>query len=166
MILPAVVSAALVIPNLIVIALGTEDFPFTTAPMFAHYVGPETELFSFRFEGVRDGIAEPLPIQEAGLSGLELNRQLVAWYYRPMTATSPLRDFSGASESPEVFAQRMGTFFGPIADFLRENRDLAYDEIDLYVDVSDREGQVYETELVGRYDPETGRYTHVYQVTP
>lgn len=161
-ILPVLVSAALVIPNLIVIALGVEDFPFTTAPMFAHYVGPDTTLYAFRLEGVRAGVAEPLPIQETNLDTREVQRQLASWFYRPMTDTSPFRDVSGASSGPAAFEATMVEFFRPITDFLRDRRALAYDSVDLYVDVVDSSGGLIETKRVGTYDTSAQRYTQVY----
>ncbi|MET0297091.1 MAG: hypothetical protein ABW024_06790 [Microbacterium sp.] len=156
-------SAAVLIPNLIVIGLGVEDFPFTTAPMFAQYVGPETTLYSFRMEGVRDGVSEPLPIQETNLGELEVQRQLASWFYRPMTDTSPFRDLTSQSDDPEVFAQRMSEFFAPIVDFLRDQRSVEFDEVVLYVDVSDSSGDVLDSELVGRYDTSTDAYTQLYE---
>ncbi|GAA1999279.1 hypothetical protein [Microbacterium ulmi] len=164
-VLPVVVSAALVIPNLFVIALGIEDFPFTTAPMFAHYVGPDTQLYTFRFEGVRDGVAEPLPIEQTNRTEREIMRQFASWYYRPMTDTAPFRDLDPASGTPEQLAARMADFFGPIADFLRDERDIDYDRIDVYVDHVDNAGALISTAQVGHYDTSTRRYTHTYEVT-
>ncbi len=162
MILPAVVSAVILIPNLVVIALGVEDFPFTTAPMFAHYVGPDTTLYALRLEGVRDGASEPFPIQETNLSSIEFQRQLSSWYYRPMTDTAPFRDLSGAS-TPEVFAKVMADYFGALTDFLREERGISYDAVELYVDVVDSSGNIIESEPVGTYDIPTDSYTQTYR---
>jgi hypothetical protein len=163
-ILPAVLSAVLVIPNLIVIALGIEDFPFTTAPMFAHYVGPDTKLYAFRLEGVRDGESEQFPIEQTNLSPLEVKRQLASWYYRPMTETSPLRDLSGSSSSPEVFSAEMADFFQPLTDFLVSHRGIAYDGVNVYVDTVDTSGKVLESTHVGYYETQTRRYTQTEEV--
>ncbi len=163
-ILPVLVSAALVIPNLVVIALGVEDFPFTTAPMFAQYVGPETELYAFRFEGVRDGAKEPLPLDQTNVDPREVQRQLVSWFYRPMVGTSPFRDLSGASSDRAGLEARMTEFFKPIVDFLDGERSLSFDRVDLYVDTVDSVGNVARTELVGSYDPSSHEYTPSYGV--
>lgn len=164
LILPAVVSAVILIPNLVVIALGVEDFPFTTAPMFAHYVGPETKLYALRLEGVRDGTAEPFPIQETNLNPIEFQRQLASWYYRPMTDTAPFRDLSGESSTPEGFASVMSDYFGELTDFLRDQRGISYDAVELYVDIVDSSGNPIATEPVGTYDTATQTYTQTYEV--
>lgn len=162
-IVPVLVSAAVLIPNLIVIGLGVEDFPFTTAPMFAHYVGPETELYAFRLEGVRDGVSEPLPIEETNLDPREVQRQLASWFYRPMTDTAPFRDLSGDPSDEQAFESTMSGFFTPLTDFLEDARSTTYDSVDLYVDVANSSGDVLRTALVGSYDTSTGRYTHEYE---
>lgn len=156
-------AAALLIPNLVVIVTGTEDFPFTTAPMFAHYVGPDTELYAFRFEGVNDGVSEPLPIEETNLGVVETQRRLVSWFYRPMTDTSPFRDLSGASDDRKAFESGMAGFFGPIVDDLQDRRSLSFDEVELYVDIVDSGGTPLESRLVGSYDPATRVYTQTYE---
>lgn len=165
LILPAVVSAVVLIPNLVVIGLGVEDFPFTTAPMFAHYVGPETELYALRLEGVREGTAEPFPIQETNLSPIEFQRQLASWYYRPMSATAPFRDLSGHSSTPDGFAQTMSGYFGALTDFLRDQRGISYDEVILYVDVVDSSGELISSDPVGTYDTTAHSYTQTYEVS-
>lgn len=164
-ILPAVVTAVLVIPNLVVIALGIEDFPFTTAPMFAHYVGPDTRLYAFRFEGVRDGEVEPLPLEETNRNPIEVMRQFASWYYRPMTDTSPFRELGPQSATPEQFAARMTDFFEPITDFLRDRRGIEYDSIEVYVDIVDSTGELVTSHHVGQYETSTDRYTNTYEVT-
>lgn len=159
--LPTLVTTALVVPNLTVIALGVEDFPFTTAPMFAQYVGPDTTLYAFRMEGVRDGVAEPLPIEQTNLDAREVQRQLASWFYRPLTATSPFRDVTGNAPTPAAFEERMSEFFQPIADFLRDRRSIAYDDVELYVDAVDSTGRPLDTTHVGEYDTATHRYTRL-----
>lgn len=164
-ILPVLVSAAILIPNVVVIALGVEDFPFTTAPMFAHYVGPDSRLYAFRIEGVKDGVSEPLPIEETNLYELEVDRRLASWYYRPMTDTAPFRDLSGRDEDPVFFEATMAEFFAPIVDFLSEKRGIEYDSVELHIDVVDTSGALMETSLVGRYDPSARTYEQIYEVT-
>jgi hypothetical protein len=164
-ILPAIVSAVVLIPNLVVIALGVEDFPFTTAPMFAQYVGPETKLYALRLEGVRDGTAEPFPIEELNLSAIEFQRQMASWYYRPLTDTAPFRDLSGASSTPDGFSHTMAGYLGSLTDFLRDQRGISYDEVDLYVDIVDSTGKLLETDPVGRYDTDTQEYTQTYEAS-
>lgn len=164
LILPAVVSAALLIPNLVVIALGIEEFPFTTAPMFAHYVGPDTTLYAFRLEGVRDDVAEPLPIEETNLNPIEFQRQFASWYYPPMTDTAPFRDLSGESSTPDGFTTTMAGYFRALTDFLRDESGISYDSVDLYVDIVDSSGRLIASEPVGTYDTLTHRYTQTYEV--
>lgn len=164
-ILPAVVSAVVLIPNLVVIGLGVEDFPFTTAPMFAQYVGPETKLYALRLEGVRDGTAEPFPIEQTNLSAIEFQRQMASWYYRPLSDTAPFRDLSGSSSTPDGFSATMAGYFGSLTDFLREERGISYDEVDLYVDIVDSSGDLISTEPVGRYDTSTHEYTQTYEAS-
>ncbi|WP_164861491.1 hypothetical protein [Microbacterium sp. CPCC 204701] len=163
-VLPALISAVVLVPNAVVIALGVEDFPFTSAPMFAHHIGPDTRLYAFRLEAVRDGASEPFPLEMTNLDPLELKRQLASWYYRPMSDTSPFRDLSGDSSSPEVFDDRMATFFRPLTDFLRDERGIEYDGVNLYVDTVDSSGELLESEHVGYYETATRRYTQTAEV--
>ena len=132
--------------------------------MFAHYVGPDTTLYAFRFEGVRDGVAEPLPVEQANLGALEFQRQFTSWFYRPMTDTAPFRDLAGSTNERGAFETRIAEFLTPIADFLREERSLDYDGVNLYVDKVHSDGTPIESVLVGRYDAATGTYTHLYEV--
>lgn len=164
-ILPAVVSAVVLIPNLVVIALGVEDFPFTTAPMFAHYVGPDSELYALRLEVVKDGTAEPFPIQETNLNPIEFQRQLASWYYRPLADNAPFRDLSGEASSPEGFTSVMSGYFGALTSFLRDQRGIEYDSVGLYVDIVDSSGTLIESKPVGTYDTSTQTYTQTYEVS-
>lgn len=164
-IFPAIVSTALLAPNVAVVALGTEDFPFTSAPMFAHYVGPETTLYEFRFEGVVGDESAELPYGELGYTKRNLMRGFASFFYRPLSSTAPFRDLDPSAGTPEHFAEVMAGYFGPIAEFLRDARGLEYNRIDLYVEVVDSSGTLLRTELVGSYDVAADRYTHLYEVT-
>lgn len=161
-IFPALLGAALVTPNLAVIALGIEDFPFTVAPMFAHYIGPETELYSFRFEGVQDGVAVTLPLNETNRGERELKRAFAKYYYQPMTSSSPYRSL-GIEITPDRLAEQMKDFFEPITDFLANSRDLQYERINIYVDIHDSAGMILETTYVGCYDVVASQYVHIYE---
>jgi len=162
-ILPAIVAATVLVPNAIVIALGTEDFPFTTAPMFAHHVDPDSTLYAFRFEGVHDDVSEPLPVDQTNLGERELKRQFLSWYYRPMTQTSPFRDLSDQSATRDAFEARMAEFFRPIVEFLHDERGLDYERVDVFVDIVDARGDLIRSERVGRYEARTSEYIHEYE---
>ncbi|WP_345752395.1 hypothetical protein [Microbacterium rhizophilus] len=160
--LPIVVTAALLIPNAYVIALGVEDFPFTVAPMFAQYVDEDTPLYTFRMEGVRDGVAEPLPLENTAWGELKLMRQFASFAYSPLTETSPFRDPDRATLTPTQFDARLSGFFGPLTDFLRDHGGVVYDTVVLHVDIVDGAGELLETAVVGHYDTATRRYTQTY----
>ncbi|GAA3664780.1 hypothetical protein [Microbacterium marinilacus] len=170
-VLPVVVAAVVLVPNVWVIARGVEDFPFTVAPMFAHYVDADTRLYAFRFEGVRgegtgrDGSArersEPLPIERTGHSEVELMRYFASFVYAPLDETAPFRQLDPADAAPDRLAERMSGFIGALADRLRAGGE-AYDRVDVYVDAVDGTGAPLGTALVGRYDTATRQYTHSY----
>ena len=49
-----IIFCLFIIPNVFVVVLGIESFPLTCAPMFGHYINSNTELYEFKFEGVKN----------------------------------------------------------------------------------------------------------------
>ncbi|MDZ8201265.1 hypothetical protein RZO50_07050 [Microbacterium sp. SSW1-59] len=157
---PLAVAIVIGVPNVTVIALGIEDYPFTAAPMFAHYVDLDSELYSFRLESHFEGVSEEFPLAETNRGNREVMRQLVAKFYRPLSPTSPLRDPRGTMDA-EMLENAMVQFFKPLVDHLAE-RGIHYDSIDLLVDKRTASGEVEETRRVGYYLPCKEIYVHTY----
>jgi hypothetical protein len=57
----SIVMMVILIPNLYVVIKGNENFPFSSCPMFAHYIGDETQFYNFKFIGTFKDTEKILP---------------------------------------------------------------------------------------------------------
>jgi hypothetical protein len=84
-----------------------EDWPFTSAPMFARYHAAGDPLFEFRLFVVgQDGAARELdPRRDLGLSEIGFRRQFFANYYGSTDPYHPSRHLPGDDE--QAFLERV-----------------------------------------------------------
>lgn len=143
-------------PNIFASIVGVESFPYTSAPMFGHYVGEQTQLYLLKFEA----------------SSGEEHFDLDPFYGRPepyfirhffsKVYGSPghISAFNGRlSESPQKFQSRMNTFFSDFANQLLERHNLEFDKIYLKAIRVDKERTpLAKTVVLGFYDTETKQY--------
>ena len=102
------IAAIFLLPNLFVMALGIESFPYTQAPMFGHYIDSETKLYLLKFEGHKDGQTIDL-VDYYGKSELRFIRHFFSKVYGSSEYFTP---FSGrVIEDEERFNERLNLFF-------------------------------------------------------
>jgi len=144
-------------PNIFTSIVGIESFPYTSAPMFGHYVGDDTELYLLKFEAV---------------SGNELI-DLEPYYGRPAAyfvryffskvygSPGSISAFNGRlSESPPKFQRRMNTFFLDFATYIREQHGIQLQKIYLKsIRVDKNRNPLAEAIVLGYYDTNTNQYT-------
>lgn len=147
-------------PNIFASIVGVESFPFTSAPMFGHYVGEETGLYLLKFEA---------------LSGAEYI-DLEPYYDRPESyfirhffskvygGTGNISAFNGRlSENPEKFQARMNTFFDDFTNYALEHHELQIQKINLKAIKVDKDRKpLAEPLLIGYYDIQTNEYKSLY----
>lgn len=92
-----------------------EDWPFTSAPMFARYVAPGDPLYELRIFLERpDGSERELsPRRDLGLGELGFRRQLFARYYGSTDPRHPSGHHPG--DTPERFRERLRDFMHKLA---------------------------------------------------
>ncbi|NUN48459.1 MAG: DUF393 domain-containing protein [Candidatus Brocadiae bacterium] len=115
-------------------ALNREDWPLTSAPMFANEVEADGARYAFRFLGEpRKGKAVEIPADACGIPELRLKRIFFGRFYGSVDPGYEYGAFPG--DTPEAFDARMGDFFGRFADAARErgNLDAAFVRIRLQV---------------------------------
>ena len=148
-------------PNIFAAIVGVESFPYTSAPMFGHYVGKETELYLLQLEA---------------LSGEE-RINLAPYYGRPQAyfirhffskvygSQGNISAFNGRlSESPVEFQRRMNTFFGDFTTYVLENHELKLQQIYLKAIKVDKDRKpLAGPVMLGYYDTTTNQYYAAYE---
>lgn len=148
-----VVIAALVIPNLYVIFRGRESFPFTQAPMFGHYIGPETFFYNFKFIG-DDGNSKKLLYPSLTYSQTEpplyfRTQRLFFKIYGSAEENSCFGYYE--NDSREKFERRMSHFFSAYFKFLDKDTS-GIQTVRLEIDQYDRRYNFKNSHIVGEYN--------------
>jgi len=167
--LAGVFIAAVLLPQLAALVVPYEEFPYTSAPMFAHYVGPDTPRYRFRFVAERgDGSAErEIRATDLGLNGVELSRYFLGSIYGSMDPLSPFGHHGG--DTPEAFEARLSTFFRDATTVLERRGGAAPGQLSgirlevVRLEGGNRDGEVH---VVGRYDVASHHFTHTWRGQP
>ena len=111
----AVLATLLVGLELRAIAGPHEDWPFSSAPMFAYYHAAEWPLFELViYAEVAPGVERPLePRADLGIGEIAFKRLLFADYYGSIDPAHPAGHHAG--DTPELFRQRMSEFCRKVA---------------------------------------------------
>ena len=148
---------AFLLPNLWAFVDPYETFPYTSAPMFAHYVGEDTPRYRFRFVTESGGEEHELRATDLGLAGVEFTRYFFGHVYG---STDPTTPFAIAGEdTPADFEARLSAFFGDVQTVLeRQNaKQLSGLRLELVrLDADNRDADVW---VVGHYDTTTHRFS-------
>ncbi|WP_299554823.1 hypothetical protein [Seonamhaeicola sp.] len=148
-------------PNLFVVAFGIESFPFTCAPMFGHYIDNNTNLYIFKFEGVRKGIKTDLSNYYNKPEDCFI-RHFFSKVYGSAEAISPFTH--KLTESPEAFNQRMNAFFEDYTAFLKKEHQMTFDRIDISVKSVDQNRNVLmDYKILGSFISSNSSYVSVYK---
>ena len=160
-----VVMVAFLVPNLVFIIRGKEDFPFTAAPMFAHYISDHTIFYNFKFIGHtnQDSILL-LPAEYGTTSEMMSRRFFFSKVYGSADCPSSFGDF--CQDTPQEFENRLSRYFTAYLRVLPKNSDINVKHlrrIDLEVWKYNPDNTVADKHRVGYYDPATQRFTHTWQ---
>ncbi len=112
--------SAVVIPNLIAVAVPFEAWPYTNAPMFAHRVTPDTPRYAFVFEGQLDaGEVVELGFYSAG-ARWSLMRFFLKFVYGATPEGSEFCQYP--EDSRDQLEQRLSDFFTVFVDSYHKRR--------------------------------------------
>lgn len=122
--------AIFLIPNLFVVTMGIESFPYTQAPMFGHYINEDTNLYILKFEGHdQEGTVDL--IDYYGKTELRFIRHFFSKAYGSSEYITP---FSGrVLENPDRFQERLQSFFENYGDFLWKEHRLRFQSIEVKI---------------------------------
>ena len=159
-VLPWVVCTCVLLPNLYVVIGGRESFPFTSAPMFGHYVGETTPLFMFEFRGVqRDGGTMVIDPGWSGRAEAQVVRSFFSKFYGSTEARSPFGEHP--DDTPQKLAARLERFFAVFhAALARGDKVPELTAIELHLVRIDRDRHPLERQQLGVYQVESNTYTH------
>ena len=100
---------AVLLPNLWAVISPYENWPFTCAPMFAHYVDDETPRYRFAFEvQFDDGSKDEVGYYSAGLNW-SVMRFFFKWVYGATPSGGVFALYQ--NDTREAFENRLSTFF-------------------------------------------------------
>ena len=158
------VMVAFLVPNLIFIVRGKEDFPFTAAPMFAHYIGDHTVMYNFKFIGHTDQDSTLILPPEYGANNEMMSRRFFfAKVYGSVDCPSSFGDF--CNDTPQKLEDRLSQYFTAYLWALSKNNDLDVSHlrrIDLEVWKLNPDNTASEKHRVGYYDTATQRFIHTW----
>ncbi|MEO0527062.1 MAG: hypothetical protein AAFZ89_07540 [Bacteroidota bacterium] len=152
-----VVSMVLLLPNLFVVVMGIESFPYTCAPMFGHYVDDNTNFYVLKFEGLTDDGEKIDLVDYYGKLEIYFVRHFFSKAYGSI---DPINPFSGRlSDNEEDFLKRMDIFFENYKTFLEKEHELFFNRIDISVAKVDAKRNILKDyKLMGYYDFNTESY--------
>ena len=160
-----VVIVAFLVPNTIAIYRGSENFPFTACPMFAHYIGDHTQIYSFKFIGHQANGAQVILTPQYGADNEMMSRRFFfSKVYGSVDCPSSFGSF--CDDTPQDFEERLGEYFAAYLAALPEGSEPAADNIqriDLEVWQYDSADAVVGKHQVGFYDSKTQTFTHTWQ---
>jgi hypothetical protein len=160
----ALFIVAFLLPNLLGLIVPYEEFPYTSVPMFAHYVGDDTGRYRFRFvvQTGADREERELRATELGLGGLEFSRYFFS-FYGSIEPFSPFSHHRG--DTREAFEARLSGFFGKVVTELKRRDREAWrslSRIRLEIARLGHTNHDAQSHVVGHYDVASGRFIHTW----
>ncbi|MDO1449472.1 hypothetical protein Q0590_24565 [Rhodocytophaga aerolata] len=155
------VMVAFLLPNLYVMYSGHESFPFTHAPMFAHYIDETTLFYDFEFIGQKGhqetflypSYESPLPSKDRVIRRFFFNK-----VYGSMEASS----FSHFEhDTQEQFIRRLELFFASYFGYLQHDT-LGIQTVRLEVHQYNADYQLTEKHTLGYFDVSTGKFQYTW----
>jgi hypothetical protein len=154
-------------PNLAALVVPYEEFPYTSAPMFAHYASANTPRYHLRFVAEVDGAdREVIAPSMLGAPGTPLARLFFGHVYGSIEPSSPFG--VRGPDTPAAFEARLSRFFGAVVTVL-ERRDPTWQRpthirLDAVRLTPDNRDETVHT--VGYYSVAAGRFTHTWRPAP
>lgn len=157
----ALVMFIFAVPNMYYVAMGGEDFPFTCAPMFGHYIGPGTTFYNFKFIGEFPGEEKVLPSKIGRVEEIGAMRYFFSKVYGSCDEMSPFGNHPG--DTPQQLEERLGKYFKSYLRVLPEaglKDATGLQRLRLEVWRYDSQDKVDDKHVVGYYSPATEKFTH------
>ena len=155
------IMLAFILPNAYIIWKGKEEYPYTPAPMFGHYIGGQTRFYDIKFfakgQLTRN---EVLPFHKEFSNQLSIGRFFFDRVYGSVEPNTPLGDFS--NESREKFEKRMENFCAVYFGYLKKDEN-KYRELELVVNQYDRKYNLLNSHLIGYYDINNNQFKHIWK---
>lgn len=152
-------------PNIYYALVGGEDFPYTCAPMFGHYIGEGTRFYNFKFIGEFEGGEErPLPPRLADLSEIGTMRFFFSKVYGSCDEISPFGNHPG--DTTEKLEERLSRYFKRYLAVLpeTERKDLPkLKRLRLEVWRYNSSDEVDAKQIVGSYSISRERFIHAWK---
>ncbi|SNR96312.1 MULTISPECIES: hypothetical protein [Hymenobacter] len=159
------VMCAFIGPNLCSIVQGKESFPFTPAPMFAHYIGDDTNFYDIDFVGTKGqtekALYPGLNKNDAHARNYATMRFFLNKIYGSAEAKSPLGYFE--QDTKAQFENRMSTFFTHYFATDLATGAAPVDTIRLEISRYNRRYKLQEKHVVGYYAVQAQKFTHVWK---
>jgi hypothetical protein len=156
---------AFLLPNVIALFIPYEEFPYTSAPMFAHYVGDNTPVYRFRFIGEfqDERVAREIRAADLNMNGVPFSRYFFGSVYGSIDPLSPFGRY--VSTTPAEFEQRLTTFFGSLTTVLKKQSQAEWplSRIRLEVVRLNRENRDSIIHTVGYYDVASDHFSHTWR---
>lgn len=147
--------------NIFAMIFEVEDWPFTNAPMFAHYVGPQTPRYAFVFEATfSDGSKKELGYYSVGATWA-----LMRYYFKYVYGAIPTGGVFSVypHDTPSDFNSRMQRFFSAFVGYMERGGAQKPTGVDIAVSKLGKNNEVIDSHLVGHYHPEAQRYEHLWK---
>lgn len=152
----ALIIPLILLPNIFVMILGIESFPYTCAPMFGHYIDTKTDLYLLEFEGVNNNKTTNL-INYLGKPEDFFMRHFFSKVYGSTQAISPFSN--KLSENNEAFQNRMNTFFIHYTEVLKKEYQLTFEKINIKaVRVNQNRNKLSEPKIIGVFYTSKNKY--------
>lgn len=155
-------AAAVLAPQVAVSVAGSERFPWTCAPMFAHHVRADEDLYAFRFLAeTAEGRCTEIRWRDVGLQAKRSGRVFFARCYGSAEPWYPVHAIAG--DTPEAFAGRLAAFLSGLHELAERRcpeRVADATGILLVLDRIDPAGRKTGTRELGRWDRASGAFLH------
>jgi hypothetical protein len=146
-----VVMAAFILPNLYVICIGHESFPFTHAPMFGHYIDETTLFYDFEFIG-QDGQEEKILYPSYKEPMQAKDRLIRRFFFNKIYGSVEESSFSHfRDDSIESFTARMEKFFAAYFKYVHADSS-TIQTVYLEVHQYDKDYRLRAKHRIGYYD--------------
>ena len=158
-----VVMLAFIVPNLFVIFSGQESFPFTQAPMFGHYIGDESKLYSFSFIAEtekKERQVYPSYLATNISDNAYTSRFFFNKIYKSVDEAAPFGRIS--NDSQDLLTKRMETFFATYFNYLSTDTTTVK-KIRFEINQFNRKNTYQQKHLLGFYDLPQKKYTHLWK---
>jgi hypothetical protein len=156
------VMAAFLLPNLYVMCTGHESFPFTHAPMFAHYIDETTLFYDVEFIGQK-GQQETLLYPSYKTPLPTKDRVIRRFFFNKVYGSVEASSFSHfEQDTQEQFIKRLELFFAAYFGYLQTDK-LGIQTVRLEVHQYDTDYQLKEKHTLGYYDVSTGKFQYTWK---